>query len=140
MQAFNFNVDLAIPLVVKVHQNQPLRFRIFDIQNFDVSQPIFLHDIENDIYVDLRQQNYDINIEAGNYTNRFEITFKENNILNNSEIETSSLNVTQDNISSQLIISNPKNLKLNQVSIFDVSGKQIFDNSINLPSCLEIIF
>ena len=59
-QAFSFNLDLQIPLVININQDQPFRFRLLDVQNFDENQPIFILDKETDIYVDLRQQNYDI--------------------------------------------------------------------------------
>ncbi len=123
-QAFDFNADLTIPLVVKIEENQPLRFRIFDVQNFDESQPIFLHDIQNDLYVDLRSQNYDINIEAGNYTNRFEITFKEH-LLSNTKFDTKKIRILQNNNNSELVILNPERLDIRNVRIVDVSGKVV---------------
>src|SRR5690606_26215595 len=49
IQAFNYDMELRIPLVIEAKNNQPIRFRIFDVQNFDENQPIFIHDIHNDI-------------------------------------------------------------------------------------------
>lgn len=74
-QAYAFNESLTIPLIVNIEAQQPLRFRIFDIQNFNDSQGIYIHDSENDTYVDLRQQDYELNIEPGNYLDRFEVVF-----------------------------------------------------------------
>ncbi len=129
-QAFTFDEALKIPLIVNVTETQPIRFRIFDIQNFDTSQPIYLHDIDADLYVDLRQQNYDINLEIGNYTNRFEITFN-NETLSVTEIEDEDFKVFQNNSLQQLTILNPNGLDIKNISLIDVSGKQIFSNPIN---------
>ncbi len=75
IQAFSFDESLTIPLEVMLTEQQPISFSIFDIQNFDDSQPIYLHDMEANVYVDLRAQNYDINLPIGKYTDRFEITW-----------------------------------------------------------------
>lgn len=130
IQAFNFEQSLTIPLVVKVTEQQPVNFSIFDIQNFDDSQPIFLHDIDAGLYVDLRTQNYDINLEAGTYTNRFEITFtNDEDTLSIPEETLNSLVVFQNNNASELTVKNPNLVNLNTISLFDMAGKQIFNTS-----------
>ena len=125
-QAFNFDESLKIPLTVKVNsQNQLIRFRIFDVQNFNTNQAIYLYDIETDVYTDLTQGNHEISLEVGDYTNRFEITFTNNENID-IEIESDSLAVYQNNPDSQLTIINPNNLDIDDVVLYDVSGKLIF--------------
>lgn len=125
IQAFDFNTELRIPLVVNAKHDQPLRFRIFDIQNFDESQPIYIHDIHANLYVDLRAQNYEINLPAGNYTDRFEITFSQE-ALAVPDIAVSDFDVFQDNVQSQLTVLNPKNINIKNVRLFDTAGKMVF--------------
>jgi hypothetical protein len=129
-QAFAFDPELHLPLVINIINDQLIRFRIFDIQNFDESQPIFVHDIETDVYVDLRQQNYEINMPSGNYADRFEIVFQ-NQSLSTEEFNDSDFLVMQNNNTSQLTILNPNQLEIQSVTLFDVSGKRIF-NELNL--------
>ena len=130
IQAFNFEQSLTIPLVVKVTEQQPVNFSIFDIQNFDDNQPIFLHDIDAGLYIDLRTQNYDINLEVGTYTNRFEITFtNDEDTLSIPEETLNSLVVFQNNNAGELTIKNPNLANLNTISLFDMAGKQIFNTS-----------
>ncbi|MDB9961452.1 T9SS type A sorting domain-containing protein [Oceanihabitans sp.] len=131
-QAFAFDTELHIPLVINTSQDQPIRFRIFDIQNFDDSQPIFVHDIETDVYVDLRQQNYEINLPQGNYSDRFEIVFQDQSLSIEAFYDEDFL-VLQNNNTSQLTILNPNQLEVQTVSLFDVSGKRIF-NEFNLEA------
>src|SRR5690606_39495693 len=45
-----------------VNNQQAIMFRILDVQNFDEDQPIFIHDIQNGVYVNLRENNYEINL------------------------------------------------------------------------------
>ena len=130
-QAFPFSQDLAISLNIDIEQQQPLRFRIFDIQNFEDTQAIYIHDIYNDIYINLRQQDYEINIEEGSYTDRFEIVFVEEDSLSVVENDLETIKIIQDNSSSQLVIQNPNGLTIKSLSLIDVGGKQVL-NDINL--------
>lgn len=127
IQAFNYDMELRIPLVVEAKNNQPIRFRIYDVQNFDENQPIFIHDIHNDIYVDLRENNYEINLPQGTYTDRFEITFTSEALNIDQVITAEDLSIYQNNQLAQLTISNPKLLEVKQVNLHDVTGKQIFN-------------
>ena len=124
IQAHNYNESLRIPLVVHAETNQPLRFRIVDIQHFESQQPIYIYDRQYDVYVDLKEQDYNINIEAGTYSNRFEITFNRGT-LSNDEFITSEFRVVQDNSNTRLSLINPSLLDLESFSLSDISGKQV---------------
>lgn len=130
-QAYPFDETLRIPLVVDIEEQQPLRFRIFDIQNFEETQAIYIHDTETDTYVNLREQDYELNILPGNYTNRFEIVFAPQDVLDVEDLDVSSLTIFQNNNNRQLTILNPENLDINAVEIFDVSGKLILKKALN---------
>ena len=125
-----YDLNLAIPLELKLQQQQLIRFRIFDVQNFETNQPIYVHDIENDTYVNLQNQNFEINLPAGDYSNRFEITFVEAATLSTDEFTDNSFNVLQNNNTSELIVLNPKKLDIESIKLYDVSGKLIFDKIV----------
>jgi hypothetical protein len=138
IQANSFNESLKIPLVVILDEQQPVGFSMFDIQNFDESQPIFLHDKEANLYVDLRTRNYDINLPAGDYTNRFEITFTDET-LSTPEVTAADFKIFHNNLQAQLTILNPNGLNVKSVSMYDTAGKQIF-NVQNLNNEAEYHF
>lgn len=127
IQAFNYDMELRIPLVVKVNNQQAIMFRIMDVQNFDDNQPIFIHDIQNGVYVNLRENNYEINLPQGTYTDRFEITFTADALNIDQVVTIDDLNIYQNNPLAELSIANPKLLEVKQVSLYDVTGKQIFN-------------
>lgn len=132
IQAFEYDISLRIPLVVNVENNMPIRFRIFDIQNFDDNQQIYFHDIESGIYLDLREQDYNINLPSGSYNNRFEITFTSESL----GIESFTIDdfiIYQDNTESLLYVLNPKQLDIKQIALYGISGKQVL-NHTNLKS------
>ena len=127
IQAFSFDESLTIPLEVILTEQQPISFSIFDIQNFDDSQPIYLHDMEANVYVDLRAQNYDINLPIGKYTDRFEITFVDSDALSTPDFTEADFKIFQDNPQAQLTILNPKGINIKSVQMYDTAGKQIFN-------------
>jgi len=131
IQANAFAEDLTIPLVINTDVAQPLKFSIFDIQNFDENQAIYLHDTANDTFVDLTIQDYEINIEAGNYASRFEIVFQNDNALSVRDLTMDQFNIIVNNDESLFVISNPDRLKLAALDVFDINGRLIFNHAIS---------
>lgn len=125
-QAFTFDEDLTIPLYFELTEAKSVRIRISDVQNFADNQDIYIHDINNEIYYNLREQNFDVNLDAGDYLSHYEITFKENDgTLAVSAFEESNFSVVQNNTTSKLVINNPKNLAVKSFKLIDVAGKQL---------------
>lgn len=125
-EALVFNENLKIPLTVKVDKNMPIGVRIADIQNFNPEQPIYLHDKNTNLYFDLRSSDYTMNLEEGNHSERFEITFT-SNTLSTNPLETDSLYVIQDKNTSNIKIHNPKLLSIHTVTLYDNNGKLILN-------------
>jgi hypothetical protein len=123
-----YDENLTLPLSFNLNEQTSLRIRILDVQNFSDTQAIYVHDIDNDIYVDLRQNNFEFTLPVGIHTNKYEITFTNNSTLgfdNNLLLE--KLSIIQNNNISELSVLNPTHLELNRLKIFDVGGKQIID-------------
>jgi hypothetical protein len=125
IQAHHYDIELTIPLVLKLEEQQPITISIFDVQRFNDNQAIYIHDIENNTYVDLRTQNFSINLDAGIYDNRFEITFQEEDTLDNTEFTFENFSIIQNNTTQELILKNPNNLDIKSLQLFDTAGKQI---------------
>lgn len=138
-KADNFEVDLTIPLTIATAEQRVIKFRIFDVQNFETTQPIYLHDILNDTYSNLRNQDFEINLDAGNYIDRFEIVFEESNSLSNEEFVETNFIIFQNNTLNELVIKNPNIIPLKSVVLYDITGKKIF-NKFNLNNDERISF
>jgi len=139
-QAFAYDQDLRIPLVIEITEAQGLsvRSRIFDVQNFDASQSIYFHDKVSGVYTNLREENFEIFLESGEYTNRFEITFQ-SEALSVTEITSKDFDVFQNTNNNELTVLNPNGLAVKSVSLFDVTGKNII-NAKNLGSQPKYLF
>ncbi|AXT20239.1 T9SS C-terminal target domain-containing protein [Flavobacteriaceae bacterium AU392] len=130
-QAFNFREDLIIPLTITLAEPQSIRFRIFGIQNFDESQPIYLYDNETGLYTDLREQDLNINLPEGTFSDRFEIRFLQETLSTSDEVF-QQFDVFQNNETSQLTIENPTGLDVRSVAFYDITGRRVFIQK-NLP-------
>lgn len=125
-QAFAFDQELRIPMVIQITEDEgsSVRFRIFDIQNFDDSQPIYAHDKVTGVYADLREEHFEIFLDQGEYSNRFEITFQSES-LNVNDIIASDFEIFQNTKNEELTILNPNGWEVDSVELFDVSGKRV---------------
>ena len=128
-EASTFNEELKIPLVIKVAEESPIRIRIADIQNFTNSQSIYVHDIENETYVDLKEQDFEVYLERGKYNDRFEITFTEQ-LLSNTESSFETFKILHNNNTAILKIINKNNIELTQFQLYDILGKLILNDKL----------
>jgi len=131
IQAHAYALDLSIPVVVKSSQQQQLKFSIFDVQNFEEGQPIYLHDLENNMYVDLTQHDYDLNISAGNFDSRFRIVFEnENTLIAQTHIK-NQFDIIANNQESQILLLNPNMKDLKSFRVYDINGRLVLRHSIS---------
>ncbi|WP_418637500.1 T9SS type A sorting domain-containing protein [Winogradskyella sp.] len=131
IQAHAYALDLSLPVVVKSSQQQQLKFSIFDVQNFEEGQPIYLHDIENNMYVDLTQHDYDLNISAGNFDSRFRIVFEnENTLIAQTHIK-NQFDIIANNQESQILLLNPNMKHLKSFQVYDINGRLVLSHSIS---------
>ena len=128
-EALTFNEELKIPLVIKVAEESPIRIRIADIQNFTNSQSIYVHDIENETYVDLKEQDFEVYLERGKYNDRFEITFTEQ-VLSNTESSFETFKILHNNNTAILKIINKNNIELTKFQLYDILGKLILNDKL----------
>ena len=126
----NFDINKKIPIGLRC--NAPANFKIYinEMINFSGANHVYIHDKVADIYHEITDSSmfYEVNLPAGNNTTQFEITFTNSTLAVNSN-EISEFNILQNNTTQFLTVSNPKNLNIKEVSLFDLSGKLIFNKS-----------
>jgi hypothetical protein len=66
-----------------------------------------------------------LNLPAGINNTQYEITFS-NPTLGTANVNYQNFEIFQNNDLKQLIISNPKQIEISKVEIYDVAGKQLF--------------
>lgn len=134
-KAYKYAEELEMPLYLTLNDNQSVKFNPpFDVQNFDTSQKFFLLDKEYRTYTDITTQGHEITLPAGEYSNRFFITFIDAQALGNDEFTINSLDVFHNDGLAQLTILNPKGMNLKSVSLFDITSKEVLHEELSNQS------
>lgn len=126
IQGVSFDIAKRIPIGVKAAGNTNFKFYIPETVNFDENQMVYLYDSQDGIYHDIKNSNYEITLSAGIYNNRFELTFQGNQLENSGNIKNDFV-IVQNNTTEMLTVSNPNLLNVRSVTLYDLTGKQIFE-------------
>ncbi|MFM9825403.1 T9SS type A sorting domain-containing protein [Flavobacterium sp.] len=134
--AFDSNKKIAIGF----RSTSPANYKITVNQILNLPEVInvYLHDKTTDIYYDIKNSFYELNLAAGTTNTRYEITFK-NNTLGVDEITKNNFIMIQNNIEKILTIQNPFQKEISNYSIYDITGKLIA-NKNNLGNELSYLF
>ncbi|MBE9575094.1 LamG-like jellyroll fold domain-containing protein [Flavobacterium proteolyticum] len=125
-----FYSNAIYPLTVKSSQSGTVTFMIDGLENFDLNQPIYIHDNTNDSYNDIRTSNFTVVLPAGEINDRFSLRFS-NQTLSNNEFENSQNMVFFNSESHQLEIINPKNTEIEEATLFSILGQKINNWKVN---------
>ncbi|PWI30107.1 hypothetical protein DI383_06470 [Flavobacteriaceae bacterium LYZ1037] len=127
IQAIN-EISENTVLPIGIHTSDPgLNNIVIDIlENVPDTIDIYLHDKDLGIYHDLRASKYEIFLNAGEYLDRFEVTFTDQ-ILGIEETEiVNSLQVSYVNTNETITIQNPQLVTIKSVEMFNILGQSIF--------------
>ncbi|HNQ28075.1 MAG TPA: T9SS type A sorting domain-containing protein, partial [Aquaticitalea sp.] len=123
----------VVPLGLHLRDGGQNRISIDFLENVPDDTQIFIHDKVLDLYHDLRQSDYVFNLPAGEYLNRFEITFNNGESLNVDSTETNPLTVYFNNEQGNLVLLNPMLLKVNSIEIFNLLGQSLYNIKLSEP-------
>lgn len=120
-----FDINDRLPLYLNLSSQRSLSFRINNFENFDIEN-VYIYDKQTGVYHSIKNNYFYITLPAGNYSERFELTFKDSEEdLEVSEEIASSFDVIQNNTNAQLTILNPLQENLKSVEVFDMTGKRV---------------
>ncbi|WP_299063224.1 beta-propeller fold lactonase family protein [uncultured Polaribacter sp.] len=125
----DFDTSLKIPLTVQSDINRDVTFKI--VENLNLNTNIYLYDSITDVHYNIKNQDVIINLIAGNYDDRFFITFSDVAL---SVQENTIAKVTILNTKGALLVSS--NDLLEQVSIYNILGQNVAtinNNSLKEP-------
>ena len=124
-----FDVEKRVPFNLKAGNQASFRVFVGDVINFNQAQDVYLYDGLTGIYHNIKNGFFEVNLPAGNYTNRFEITFKDSNALVINNPIKASVTIVQNNTTQQLIVLNPNLLDIKSVMLFDITGKLLLNET-----------
>lgn len=123
-------VSTIFPLGIKTSTDGTNSIRIDALENVPDDINIYLHDIELELYHDLRASNYDIFLIEGEYLNRFEITFGvPEYVLGINEQIASHIDALYSNTIEKIVIVNPNQIDLKSMTLFNMLGQSVYTNT-----------
>lgn len=117
--------SIVLPLGIKISATGINTFKIDALTNFPEELQVYLHDKTLDLYHNLRSSDYSIELTAGEYLERFEVTFTDQP-LGIEEVETNNVDVYFANDIESMVINNPKNIQIDQASIINIVGQEVY--------------
>ena len=126
-----FNIDSKFPITFITNEQSTFKVKVSDFSQFDLAKNIYLHDKETGVYYDIKNAEYSANFQAGDYSNRFEITFKNLavDLSNENALVADSFQVFQNNGSGMLTVFNSMNKDVLELSLYDVTGKLVISKT-----------
>jgi hypothetical protein len=117
----------AYPIGIKTESDGINTITIDELENVPNTINIYLHDIALNLYHDLRASNYEIFLNAGEYLDRFEITFSNTASTLGVDDETqTSLDVLYSNDIEKIILINPNLLEVKSIELYNILGQSVY--------------
>jgi hypothetical protein len=121
-----------IPLGIHTKNDGWNTFNIDAIENDDNNLNVFLHDKTLNTYHNLKESSFKIYLPSGEYLNRFEITFNNNeSLLTTNDVINKNIELYFSNEKQSIIINNPNNKVIKSVKINNILGQVITEFNIN---------
>nr|WP_294775004.1 LamG-like jellyroll fold domain-containing protein [uncultured Flavobacterium sp.] len=122
-----FNANAIYPIGVKNATQGIVKFALNSKENFEESQDIYIYDNETETYHDILSQNFEINLPAGIYENRFSLRFLNPTALNTNEnVLQNGVAVNHSQADNMVNINNElQEVTIKSVALYNLLGQQV---------------
>lgn len=126
-----FTKQSSIQLGIHTKTDGYNSIQIDEIKNTPADFDLYLHDKALDLYHDLSQGKYEAYLEAGEYLNRFELTFEKAHTLDIVENSMDQIEVYYSNEKANIVINNPKSKQIENIEMLNILGQTLFKYHTN---------
>uniref|UniRef100_UPI003AB5A477 T9SS type A sorting domain-containing protein n=1 Tax=Winogradskyella sp. TaxID=1883156 RepID=UPI003AB5A477 len=121
------DINTTYPLGIKTDMDGINSIMIDALENVPDDFNVYLHDMELDVYHDLRASNYDIFLNEGEYLDRFEITFgTPEQVLGIDNQIASHIDVLYSNTIEKIVLVNPNQLHVKSMTLYNMLGQSVY--------------
>jgi hypothetical protein len=133
----NFNDAQELPLGIKLKEEGLITIEVDSIENLDPEMELYIKDANTNEIFPINNVPFQINLLAGEYLNRFSLTFKSNKKeehLETSGIQKTSIQIFMNNKTNELNIINYNKTEILNINLFNYLGQLIKTWNTNLNS------
>ena len=117
--------ETTLPLGLFTSDDGENKIMLDKIENELEKLEVFLHDKALNIYHDLTLGSYNIYLPAGEYLDRFEITFSDRTPLGVDDLELNNIDVHYSNAIESIVLINPTNQNVKSIEMTNILGQTI---------------
>ncbi|WP_229791267.1 HYR domain-containing protein [Winogradskyella epiphytica] len=134
-----FDITKVYPLEMVLGQQGNVEVELGELENFDEEIDVFIYDAVLNTYTRFNDVNFQMNLEAGTYSNRFYLTFQEDAELSIIEDEFETVIVRYLHDTDEIYVKTPPSIQVKQLYLINVAGQMVYSwNATNLPMSHEI--
>jgi hypothetical protein len=114
------------------------RIKLNALENIPANTPIYIKDTTTNEIFNINSNPFELYLGAGVYNNRFKLVFQsnQNKLLETNDIDENINNVSVyfDSKRSELIVLNKNNMKISDLSLYNIIGQEIKSLKLNTTS------
>ncbi|WP_179019933.1 BspA family leucine-rich repeat surface protein [Winogradskyella forsetii] len=134
-----FDESKTYPLEMIISEPGHIEIALDDLENFDETIDVFIFDSVLGTYTRFNEVNFQINLEAGIYTDRFYLAFQEDTTLSTIKDEIDSVTVKYLHQTNEIYVKTSLSVDLKRLYLINVTGQTIASwNKTNLPMSHDI--
>lgn len=118
--------DLEVPLEIIVERNQEISIGVDELQN--INKAVFLKDAQTNTFYNITNTKVSLQLESGNFRERFYLVFKESSVLEvNEDVFLDSFSIKLDRETKILTVKNNGNNTVQKITIYSILGQKIVE-------------
>lgn len=121
--AFDINKKYPLEMTLKIPGN--IEIALSELENFNTAPDIFVHDALLDTYTRINTVSFQLQLEAGNYTDRFSIAFRPDETLSNIDQDFKEISVKYLQKSDEIYVKTPPSIEVRQVYLINMAGQAV---------------
>jgi len=153
----NFGIKQILPLGIKINEAGVFNIKINKLENVGEDVNIYLKNLQDSTYFDLRKGDFSMHLDPGTYNERFQIVFQiqkvpteepvpvpeeeaveeEQEAADDEEILAGEIEVFYVGNYREIAVLNPSKFKIERIVIYDMLG-QIIQEYQNIPNEKEV--
>jgi hypothetical protein len=127
----NFDIDKEIPLGIRTLEGGLVSIKVDELENTEDNTNLYIKDNLTCETHDITNQEFSINLEAGEYQNRFFLVFQPSLSITEEEPLVDEIQIYMNNSTSKLQLNGIIDTEILNVSLFNSLGQQVKTWSIN---------
>lgn len=121
----DFDNSKNYPLDIELTNDGSIKIILTDLENFENPIDVFIYDSLLNTYTQLNEVDFQISLEAGQYSRRFFLVFSDESTLSNIQYEEDVILVNYLQTNNEILIKVNNRSEINQIHLFNLTGQLI---------------